>query len=133
MSITCGWPPWALMNSILRTPERATLSPICSQSAIKVSAGSVSVPGKSICSFDLPTGMVGSSRTGRSGSAAGDGGRCHGFGDQRVGGHRQMGSVLLDGTDRQHRDGPFGVEGVEIDGRQVLPAARGGHLASPDR
>ena len=50
----------------LRQPVRATLSPISVQARVTVSAEKVSVPGYSICSFDLPIAWMGRKRTGRS-------------------------------------------------------------------
>ena len=54
MSITFICPPWALKNTSLRTPARATLAPMSIHSAISVCADSVTVPGYSECSLLLP-------------------------------------------------------------------------------
>ncbi len=52
-------PPWLLTSTSLRTPARATLSPISVQARISVSAERVSVPGEAMCSFDLPIAWTG--------------------------------------------------------------------------
>ena len=49
----------------MRTPARATLSPISIQMRIAVSQEKVIVPGEAMCSLDLPTGWIGRKVTGR--------------------------------------------------------------------
>ncbi len=68
ISSSCGWPPCEFRNRILRMPARYTLSPSSYQTRPKVSCDKVSVPGKAKCSSDFPTGIIGSTRAGQSGS-----------------------------------------------------------------
>ena len=65
-SMTGTLPPCEFMKMSLRHPVRATLSPISVQARMTVSSENVSVPGYSMCSFDLPIAWMGRIRTGMS-------------------------------------------------------------------
>ncbi len=65
-AITATLPPCEFMKMSFLQPVRATLSPISVQARVTVSIEKVSVPGYSICSFDLPIACRGKKRTGKS-------------------------------------------------------------------
>ena len=65
-SMTGTLPPCEFMKMSLRHPARATLSPISVQARVTVSIEKVSVPGYSMCSFDLPIAWIGRINTGMS-------------------------------------------------------------------
>ncbi len=121
VAITEALPPCELASTSLRRPARCTLSPISTSTRSSVSADSVSVPGDSRCSFDLPIGWIGSTSTlQRRRAIAGAAGQ-HAVGDGGVGHHRQMRAVLLGRRDRQNGDGVVGVEPFEILRGQLGP------------
>ena len=70
-SAICGWPPWELKSTSLRTPARATDSPMSVQTAVSVEALREMVPAKSSCSTDLPYGTGGRRRNVVSGEETG--------------------------------------------------------------
>ena len=65
-SMTGTFPPCEFMKMSLRHPVRATLSPISVHARVTVSIEKVSVPGYSVCSFDLPIACTGRINTGMS-------------------------------------------------------------------
>ncbi len=116
----------------LRTPARAIESPISIQMRIAVSQESVIVPGEAMCSFDLPTGWIGSEGHRQALGQQLDRAADHALADAVIGIDGQMRPVLLDGADRQHGD-PVLLAAEKIGRLHLVPvgAGEGGHRHHP--